>query len=255
MAAEGVEGVVIAKPLLDERHGEEAHDAPGEADDEGGPQGDEAAAGRDGDEADHETGRRADERGFLAGDHIHEHPGELGRGGGDGRGGERVGSKVTGREGAAGVEAEPPEEQERCADGDERDVMHAIADVVVALAASEQQAENERRNARRDMDHVAARKVNGTHLCQQPAAPDHVRHRVVDDEGPEDHEEEERLEAHASGDRPGDERGRDDREHHLEQGEDQQRNGGGIRVRRRLDAIHEQVLEASDDAAMISPER
>jgi len=61
MATEGIKRIIVAKPLLDDRDGKEAHDARGEPDDERRPQGHISAARRDGYETDHNARGRTDD--------------------------------------------------------------------------------------------------------------------------------------------------------------------------------------------------
>jgi len=79
---------------------------------------------------------------------------------------------------------------------------------------------------------------------------------VVDDEGPEQDEDKERLEAHAPCNRARDEGRGDDREHHLEEriGKEWNRRCiGACRIDR--DALHHEVVEAADDACVVGTER
>ncbi len=106
------------------------------------------------------------------------------------------------------------------------------------------------------MHHRPSREVERAQLVQEAAlAPDPVRERVVDERRPEHREEEERREPLPLGERAGDERGRDGREHHLEEHERLVRDGGGVpRVRRRAHATQAGPLEPADDAAAVGPE-
>ena len=84
------------------------------------------------------------------------------------------------------------------------------------------------------------------------AAPDHVRERQVDDGRPQRHEEQQRAELHALGERTRNERGRDDGEHQLIDHEGLLRNRRRIRrVRLRADAVHERIREAADHCVAV----
>ena len=78
-----------------------------------------------------------------------------------------------------------------------------------------------------DVDDGAAGEVERAEL-EQPAVgrPHPVRDRGVDEDRPQDREQHERAEALALGERAGDERRRDGREHQLERGEQDERDRG-----------------------------
>ena len=105
------------------------------------------------------------------------------------------------------------------------------------------------------MDDGAAGEVERAEVAQPAAdAPDPVRHRRVDERRPEQAEDDERLEALALGEGAGDQRRRDDGEHHLEGHE------GRVRDRRRVvgvrllpDAVQAEPVEAADEAAQSGP--
>ena len=63
---------------------------------------------------------------------------------------------------------------------------------------------------------------------QAALAPHHVGHREVNDEAPEDGEQQHGAEFHALGERPRDQRGRDNGEHQLVDHEGLLGNGGGV---------------------------
>ena len=77
------------------------------------------------------------------------------------------------------------------------------------------------------MDHRSAGKIQrpaGRKLLgmlaavgQDPAAPDPMAQRAVDQRAPQDHEHDHRAELHSLGKRPADQGRRDDEEHALEQ--------------------------------------
>ena len=82
-----------------------------------------------------------------------------------------------------------------------------------------------------------------------------MSHRVVDEGRPEEREDEERAELHALGERADDEGRRDDREHHLEEHEQQVRDGGRV-VGVGLDAhaVEAGPAQAADEAAVVGAE-
>ena len=130
---------------------------------------------------------------------------------------------------AAGVEAEPAEPQQA---GPERDEGNVVRQLVLDPALADVQDRGERGDPGDGVDDDAAGEVEDAPLLQQPAAPDHVDEGEVDEEQPEREEDQVGLEADAVGEGPGDQRGGDDREHHLEDHEDQHGNGrvGGAGV-------------------------
>src|SRR5690349_4352362 len=64
-------------------------------------------------------------------------------------------------------------------------------------------------------------------IQESSLSPDHVGHRCVDDDGPEDHEERHGTEFHALGKGSGDQSWSDDGEHQLVDHEGLRRDAGG----------------------------
>ena len=123
---------------------------------------------------------------------------------------------------------------------------------------ADEDRDDERGDARADVDDGAAREVEGAELVE-PAVrgPDPVRDGRVDEDRPEDREEDERAEPLALGEGAGDEGRRDRREHQLERREEQERDRRAVeRARVLADAHEERVVEAADEAeaAEIGPE-
>ena len=92
--------------------------------------------------------------------------------------------------------------------------------VRIADALAEIEARHQGRNAAGDVNHGAAGEVERREVAagrvQQPAdAPDHVRHRAVDDQRPEREKDGHGAELHALGKGAGDQRRGDDGEHQL----------------------------------------
>jgi len=74
-----------------------------------------------------------------------------------------------------------------------------------------------------------------------------VRDRIVNECRPQQRESQECFKAHTLNERAGDQRGRDDREHHLVRGEREMRNRRGvIRVRRRFHANQTGKIQRTD---------
>ena len=115
-----------------------------------------------------------------------------------------------------------------------------MASLGIADALAQIKRADQRRDARGDVHHRAAGEIEAGNFAaqervQQAAlAPDHVRHREVDDERPQSGEQQHGAEFHALGERAGDQRRRDDGEHQLIDHERLLRNGGRvIRIRAR----------------------
>ena len=104
----------------------------------------------------------------------------------------------------------------------------------VALAGAEHEEHGDRRGTGVDVDHRAAGEVERAHLGQPAAAEHGVGERRVHEDQPDPAEQRPGAELHAVGDGAGDQRRGDDRERHLEGGE-QERPGhdpvGGDRHR------------------------
>ena len=112
----------------------------------------------------------------------------------------------------------------------------------------------QRRHARDVVDDDAAGEILHAPRGEQTAAPHHVDEREVDEQQPGRQEYPVGLERHPVRKRAGDERGRDDREHHLVRAEDDERDRV-VRRRghRRGDAAEERPVEVSDDPAEVGP--
>ena len=139
---------------------------------------------------------------------------------------------------------------------------HRLA--LVARALADHEAADQAGDARIDVHHGAARKVEralapqiamvvgqaGGEVRARPV-PDHVRHRIIDQDRPGDDEEDQRRELHPLGKGADDQRGRDHREGHLEDDEgrlgqiDAVREGRGEGVG--VDALHQRLGEAADE--------
>ena len=109
------------------------------------------------------------------------------------------------------------------------------------------------------MDDRATGEVERAEL-EQPAIdrPHPVCQRGVDEDGPEDREQDEGAEPLALGKGAGDERRRDRRKHHLEGGEEHERDRRRVdRARLETDAVEHREVEAADQpkAIDVRPER
>ena len=98
------------------------------------------------------------------------------------------------------------------------------------------------------MNDRAARIVKRAHVEEETVrSPDPVADGSVDEKAPGGHEDEKRGELHAAGDRTRDERGREDREGHLE--EDEEEFGNRARKRADADAGKEGLRKAAHGAS------
>ena len=98
----------------------------------------------------------------------------------------------------------------------------------IATPLRQDEQQRQRRHAREDVNDGAAGEIEHA-LLEQPAVdvPDPVADRVVNDRCPEKREQAPGTELHPFGDRSDDEGRRDDREHHLIDGEEELRHAVG----------------------------
>ena len=128
---------------------------------------------------------------------------------------------AVGRQRRARVESEPAHPQQRGAGDREREVVREDGIRAVTLALAEHDHAGETGDAGVDVHHGAAREVEHAERGEPAVGRPHpVRHRHVDAQRPQRHEHEHRGELDALGERAGDQRRRDDREHELEHHED-----------------------------------
>ena len=105
------------------------------------------------------------------------------------------------------------------------------------------------------MNHGSASEIQGgkssseSGIQQSPLAPNHVSHRVIDEDGPQNGKGHHGTELHALGKSSRDQARGNDGEHQLVHHESLGRNGGGvIAVRRGTYAVQEQIVEAANEA-------
>ena len=157
---------------------------------------------------------------------------------------------------AAGVEAEPTEPEDPRAEEHHRHVVRTQRARSEPAPPAQIQGRRERSRARVDVHDGAAREVERAHAggAEEPAAPHPVRDRRVHEHRPEPEEQQVAAEPHPLGERPGDERRRDHREHHLEDHERRGRNARRERHRSIADPPETHVFEPADQQAVIGPE-
>ena len=170
------------------------------------------------------------------------------------RGDEGARRQASGSQRAPGVEPEPSDPEQAGPDEAQYDAVrrHRLPGVAEALAEVERA--DERRNAGRDVHHGPPREIERREdpaergVEQAPLSPHHVRHRNVDHERPQDHEQHHGGELHSLGKRAGDQSRSDDREHQLEGHEALLRDRRGVvGVRSRADAAQERIAETADE--------
>ena len=157
------------------------------------------------------------------------------------------------------VEAEPSEPEHAGPEDHERNVgRHMRSDALVNLPAAEHHRADERGQAGGRVDDRPAGEVQHAPLAEEPVrVPGPVRERTVDEEAEQADERDVAPEPHALGERPGDQRRRDDGELQVEEREEHQRDGGRQRcVRAEADVLeHEERARIADDAAEAVAER
>ena len=100
--------------------------------------------------------------GLPRGHPFHAGPGQRAGGRGEVGGGKSARGHAIGRQGAAGIEAEPADPQHRRAERGVRQVVRRHRLVAEAQSLAEQQRTDQRRNARADVHHRAAGEVERT---------------------------------------------------------------------------------------------
>ena len=166
------------------------------------------------------AGDNPDEGGFSVLDPIDKQPCQRGRGGRDVGHRHCHASVGVGRQGAAGVEAEPADPQHGRAGHRHAWAVRRPDICWKALAVAEHQRDDDRRHAGGLMHDKATGEVHHPKIGEPAAAPHPVCDRGVYDEKPQGTEQEhggELLPLRIGAD---DERRRDDREGHLEHEED-----------------------------------
>jgi hypothetical protein len=189
--SEDIHGLINANEELD-LGGKVADDTANDTEDDGSPGGDVAGGRGDGDEAGNGTRAEADGAPLLVEAVIEQAPGEATDASSN------VGNKAShdsaevGSEGRATVEAEPADPEEDGAKDDVGDVVRAVGKAInlaVAGALAEHQRVGEGSGAGGNVDGSTTGEVETAHL-ERPAlrVPGPVGNGVVDDGGPDEHE-------------------------------------------------------------------
>src|SRR5262249_18417725 len=105
------------------------------------------------------------------------------------------------------------------------------------------------------MHHDSSRKIKNAPLGQQSSAPNHVHERIVYEQLPHHKKNDIRSECNTIDEGTGDERGRDNGEHHLIRHENKLRHFR-ISAERRLECntVHECFIEIADHTAFAATE-
>ncbi|KJE97229.1 hypothetical protein CAOG_010096 [Capsaspora owczarzaki ATCC 30864] len=251
-----VQGIVNAQAALDEVHAKVRGNAQNKAEDQAGL-GVNVASGRgDACEACNDTVQDGQGRRAMA-PPGNEKPdtsahARANLGGGDG--GRREG---TGAERAACVKAKPAHPQKTGTESSQRHVggWELAVVLVKPLATTEKECANKAACASSRVNDNAASKVERAELGEPAVAPNPVRHRVVDENLPQNNDEHEGAELETLCERARHEQRGDGGKHHLEEGKHSR--GNGWRVRRAARERHvqeERIVKGANDATLIGAE-
>src|SRR5579863_64198 len=251
---EGVERIVVTEHVLDGGHHQVADDASDQPDQQCRHRLDEAGCGGDGNQSRNRARDAPEHTGLTGFQPFGSHPPEGGGSSGEVGGDERARGEPVGGSGTARVESEPADPQQTGADNAQHYAVRLHGFMRVALALSEIQRADQRGYAGSNVYHGAAGEVEGGDASAQigvqktALAPDHVRHREINDERPERRKQDHGAEFHALRVGPGNQRGRDHGEHELIDHVGQMGYGGGIiGVGIGSNAVQERVFQAADE--------
>src|SRR5215471_12472429 len=111
------------------------------------------------------------------------------------RGYEGAGGKTARSQRTAGIEPEPSHPEQTRSDKAQYHAVREHGLLRISEALAEINRANQSRNTRCDVDHRAASKIERRETPAQRGiqetslAPNHVRHRIVDDDRPQNHEQ------------------------------------------------------------------
>lgn len=137
VAAEGVQGVIVAQFGFNAGNEEVADHRSGDADEEGRISIDEAGGRGDAYEAGEDTGHEAQGGHFLMNDFFNDNPYKAGGAGSNACIGQGLGHDIVGSEAGAGVEAEPSKPQEAAAKAYVGNVMGTKGKNAIALSPAD----------------------------------------------------------------------------------------------------------------------
>ena len=162
---------------------------------------------------------------------------------------EGIGCQTISCQTATGIESEPSQPEERHSHEHEGDVMRSdrmTRTVIITLADTERHDQSSHTGI--DMYHGTTRKVDGSHLLQETAAPYPVSHREIGDDDPENGEKYITAELDTLGECTENQGWSNQGKHALEHHESELRNArwhDGIQT----DAVEEALIETSDNAS------
>src|SRR3546814_7342438 len=159
--AEYVERIVEAELRLHDHHEPAAGDTGDRAEQDRAERTRIARCRRDRDEAGDRARAGAEQRALVAERALGQHPEENARRGGDEAVDEREAGRAIGLERRAGIEAEPAAPQQAGADQRHGQRVRRHDLLLIAGALADDQAADERRDARVDVNHRAAREIEG----------------------------------------------------------------------------------------------
>ena len=251
---ESIERIIIAELLFEDGDSEVADDTTDKTNGESRHRLYEASCWRDGDKAGNAAGSRTEDGRLAIAVPLDEYPGDRCSSSSCLRRDECVCGKAVRAESRAGIEAEPAEPEESCAEDRHRQVVRQHRELAVAAALAEQDADRQAGYTGEDVDDEAAGEVKCAELREEAAAPYPVCHRVVDEDGPEQDQDRKGCEAHALCKRAGNQGRRDDGEHALERDECELRDGAVLEDVE-ADTGKADLVEAADEAIDIRAER
>jgi len=213
--ADDVQGIVIADFEFDP-HSVKADGTAGQANEQGPGRRDIPGGWSHRRKARNNARCQAQSTGLARDPPFHHHPRTGSGGTGDHRVGKGQGGTGIGCQRTAGIEVEPAEPEKPDSQSRQRQVVRHEHLARVAFALAQSLHDRQRRQARRQVNHEPAGKIEHPQFCQPAASPDPMGQRIVDEQGPEQDESEIAAELHALGDRTADQGRRDDGEHALE---------------------------------------
>src|ERR1039458_2219763 len=157
--AEGIERVVVSENSLDLADHEITNHAGAQADEEGGERLDEPGSRGDGHQSRDGAGNSAQDAGLAVVDPFRADPAQGGGGGSEMRGHEGAGGQAGRRQGAAGVEAEPPDPQQARADDADHQVMRLHGFAGIANPLPQVERAHQGGDAGGDVHHGAAGEI------------------------------------------------------------------------------------------------
>src|SRR5438552_1962648 len=254
MNTEGVERIVVAEAGFDLRDHEIAEDSGCESNEQGRHWAYETGCRCDGDQAGDCTGDGAQRARLTVAQPLSARPPDNCGCGCEVRSHKRAGREIAGRQRTSGIEAEPSYPRKAGSDKAEHDAMRRHSLAWIAETASQINCTDQGRDSRSDVYDRAPGEIEcgespaQSGIQETTFSPNHVGHGIVDQNGPQHHEDNHGAELHALGKCTCDKRGRDDGEHELVHHESLLWNGGRvIGIGLRSDAVQKKMVEVADE--------